>query len=334
MKTIILCGGKTLGHVTPGISVIKELHKKYPTLRIIYITSDNQKDLKVVNNAPIDKIIYFNLTFNKKIDKTLKAIKYYKELQKIIKLYKPICVISFGSFIGTLAVLASNKQNIKTVIHEQNACFGLGNKIASKKVNLILSNFKIKNKSNKFKVVGNPIFIENENSSVLKNPKKLVITSGTNGSKAFSKLGVELYNNEIIEEFDVTFITGVKYFDEVKKQIKEKVNFKIVPFIDNLSSYLLDTSFIISRAGALTLSEIYYLDIYPIIIPSTNVSNNHQYKNALKYTGECTIITEDKLDVNKISHVLKKCQNEKILNLKSNSTLMFIKELENVVKLY
>ena len=66
MKTIIICGGKTLGHVTPGISVIHELHKKYPMLRIIYITCDNQKELKIIKCAPIDKVIYFNLTFKRR----------------------------------------------------------------------------------------------------------------------------------------------------------------------------------------------------------------------------------------------------------------------------
>ena len=74
MKTIILCGGKTLGHVVPGISVIHELHKKYPMLRIVYITCDNQKELKIIKEAPIDKVIYFNLTFKNKLDKIIKIL--------------------------------------------------------------------------------------------------------------------------------------------------------------------------------------------------------------------------------------------------------------------
>ncbi len=331
MKTIILCGGKTLGHVVPGISVIHELHKKYPMLRIVYITCDNQKELKIIKEAPIDKVIYFNLTFKNKLDKIIKTIKYYQELIKIIKLYQPVSVISFGSILGTLLVFASKKNNIKTIIHEQNAVFGLGNKLVLNKCDLVLTNFLI---SSKYKQIGNPILIENHDTNLIKNKKKLVITSGTNGSEAFVSLGIKLYNSKISEDFDITFITGKKYYEKVVKEIKEKHNFKIVPFIDNLSNYLIDTSFIITRAGALTLSEIYYLDIYPIIIPSPNVTNNHQYKNAIKYSGRCTIIKENEVDVNKISNVLGKYQNKKILNLKFNSTKKFIEELENVVKLY
>lgn len=331
MKTIVLCGGKTLGHVTPGISVINELHKKYPMLRIIYITCDNQLGLKLINDSFIDKVIYFNLNFKNKFDKIVKVVKYYKELTKIIKLYNPICIVSFGSILGTLSVLVGKKNKIKTVIHEQNAVMGLGNKLVLKKCDLVLTNYFL---SKKYIQVGNPILIENQNIDLKKDKKKLVITSGSNGSLVFSKLGVELYKSKINEEFDITFITGKKYYEDVLKEIKERSNFKIVPFIDNLSNYLIDTSFIITRGGSLTLSEIYYLDIYPIIIPSPNVTNNHQYKNAVKYQGVCTIINEDKIDVNKISNILKKCQNEEISHLKFNSTQKFIEELENVVKLY
>ena len=331
MKTIIICGGKTLGHVTPGISVIHELHKKYPMLRIIYITCDNQKELKIIKCAPIDKVIYFNLTFKNKLDKIIKTIKYYQALTKIVKLYRPICTISFGSILGTIMTFVSKKRKIKTVIHEQNAVFGLGNKLVLNKCDLVLTNYLI---SKKYQQVGNPILIENQDIDIIKNKKKLVITSGSNGCLAFVNIGIKLYNSPISEKFEITFITGKKYYDEVLKKIKERSNFKIVPFIDNLSNYLIDTSFIITRAGSLTLSEIYYLDIYPIIIPSPNVTNNHQYKNALKYSGRCTIIKENEIDVNKISNILKKCQNEKISHLKFNSTHKFIEEIENVVKLY
>ena len=74
MKTIILTGGNTLGHVTPGLAVIDRLHKLYPTLRIIYITSIKQIDLNLDKNHEIDKIIYFDLKFENLFDKIKKLI--------------------------------------------------------------------------------------------------------------------------------------------------------------------------------------------------------------------------------------------------------------------
>ena len=165
MKTIIFCGGKTLGHVTPGISVINELHKKYPLLRIVYITCDNQLDLKLIKDASIDKVIYFNLNFKNKFDKIIKTIKYYKEISKIVKVYSPICIVSFGSLLGTLSILIGKKNKIKTVIHEQNAVFGLGNKLVINKCDLVLTNYVM---SSKYKQVGNPILIENQNFNLIK----------------------------------------------------------------------------------------------------------------------------------------------------------------------
>ena len=261
MKTIVLCGGKTLGHVTPGISVINELHKKYPMLRIVYLTCDNQIDLKLIKDSSIDKVIYFNLNFKNKLDKIVKSIKYYKDLNKIIKLYKPICIVSFGSILGTLSVLVGKKNKIKTVIHEQNSVMGLGNKLVLRQCDLVLTNYFL---SNKYKQVGNPILIENQNIDLIKDKKKLVITSGSNGSLVFSKLGIELYNSKICEEFDITFITGKKYYEDVLKVIKERSNFKIVPFIDNLSNYL-------------------WIDIvWGAITPKTNVTN---VDNDMETTG-------------------------------------------------
>lgn len=332
MKTIILTGGNTLGHVTPGLAVIDVLHKLYPTLRIIYITSIKQIDLNLDKNHKIDKIIYFDLKFENLFDKIKKLIQVNKKLKQILTLYKPICVVSFGSIIGTLLVNLSYKKKIKSVIHEQNAVMGFGNKLVYNKASKALAGIPLKNKE--VTIVGNPILLENKKIKTVKNPKKLVITSGTNGSKFFKDLGVLLKQKNLLKEYDVTFVTGTRYYNEVISKIKESNNFKIVPFINDLSNYLIDTSFIITRAGALTLSEIYYLGTNALIIPSPNVKSNHQFKNAVFYKDYFEVIKEDEFDVNKITKYLENAKNKKKTSQKTNSTTKFIEELENVTKLY
>jgi UDP-N-acetylglucosamine:LPS N-acetylglucosamine transferase len=161
-----------------------------------------------------------------------------------------------------------------------------------------------------------------------------VITSGSNGSKKFSELVQLLVKLDAFRKFDVTFVTGFKYYDEVIKNIKESNQFKIVPFIDNLSNYLKDTSVVITRSGSLTLSEIKYLGIFPIIIPSPNVTKNHQLKNALLFDFPKKIFEEHDLDTNKFASYLKNFQIHKISGQISNSTNAFVKEIENVTKLY
>ena len=171
---IAISAGGTLGHINPAISLIKKLKTSLSNLRIIFITTTNDEKLHksffdlLSNNLEIDKIYFVEaLGLTKKLYKLpniiLKDLKALVQIKKIIKEEKIDLLIGMGGYISGLSVYMANKQNIKTIIHEQNSIMGLANKINLKKTDLILLTYhdlKIENKYlDKVKIVTNPRFI-------------------------------------------------------------------------------------------------------------------------------------------------------------------------------
>lgn len=332
MKTVIILGGSTLGHVIPGIAVGRKIRNKYPMVKIIYITVSKQKDLEVLKKSRFDKNIFININSLNRIEEIKMFFKLKKEFNQIYLKYRPNIVIGFGSFLGSVGILEAQRMKIKTIIHEQNAVMGLGNKICKIRCQKLLLNYKLKKNYKNSVIVGNPNLVELERLDIRKDDKKLVIVGGSNGASFLNQIMIAFLNHEYSNNFDITFITGKKYYDDISKKVKEKEHLKVVPFIDNLSNYLKDTKYIITRAGATTLSEIKSLNILPIIIPSPNVSNNHQYFNAIQEEG--IVIEEKDLNVDNLIKALKKLENIKIINKYTNASLSFIKEINNVERLY
>ena len=332
MKTICLIGGNTLGHVIPGVSVGRMIRKKYPMVRVIYITSFKQKDLKILKESNFDLIDFIQIDSLNKINELKMYFRIKKYFQNLYKKYKVDLVIGFGSFISSIGVLTAQNEKIDTIIHEQNKVLGLGNKLSLLRCKKLLLNYDLKIKSKKKVVVGNPILVKNKN---IPKKDKLVITSGSGGSKTFNNVMISflnLYHGNL----DITLITGKMYYEDVRKKINESKNIKVVPFIDNLSEYLQDVKYIITRAGATTLSEVFELNILPIIIPSPNVVKNHQYLNALEYQNHSIIIQESDLTVDKIMKALDDIKKIKYLPKLSNQdpTERFIEVINDVKRLY
>ena len=331
MKTICLIGGNTLGHVIPGVSVGRMIRQKYPMCKIIYITSNKQKDLQIIKDSNFDIVDYIqveSLTRFKEFKMFFKIRKYFINL---FEKQKVDLVIGFGSFISSIGILSAQKLNIDTIIHEQNKILGLGNKLCYFKCKKLLSNFNLNKKLKKLEVVGNPILVCNQN--IIKK-EKLVITSGSGGAKAFNSVIVD-FLNQYEGSLDITFITGKKYFEEVKSKLTNSL-IRVEPFIDDLGSYLQDVKYIITRAGATTLSEVFELNILPIIIPSPNVKNNHQYFNALEYSDNSILILEKDLTVEKLNEAIDQLKNIKPIIKNSNKTavLKFVEVVNNVKRLY
>ena len=335
MKTIVLMGGSTLGHVIPGISVIRRIRTKYPMVKIVFITVVKQKDLKVIKDLDCEKIFLDipKLTFKYEVLNFRKWFNYLKEL--FIKI-KPNLVVGFGSYIGSIGILISQKLKIKNIIHEQNKIMGLGNKLSYLKCDKLFLNYELKKKYKKSVIVGNPTLTTYRHK--VRDQKKILITSGSNGSKRINEIMIEFINDSISKDYLITLVTGVKYFEEVNKKIKKNDNVTIVPFIHNLSEYMQDFQYVITRSGATTLAEIKELRINPIMIPSTNVRNNHQYYNALEHRKYGIIIKEEELTLESLKRALQEIKLDKYQNAYNEISIKpvdkFIEEMNNVTRLY
>lgn len=295
---IAIVGGGTLGHIIPGLILGNKLQDKH---EIIYITTTKDKRFNVFKMHTYLKNVYYidSSGFTKNIISNIKIIfkdlKAMKQIKKIINDESIELIIGMGGYISGLTMLCT-KRKIRKIIHEQNKVMGLANKVSIPVVNKVLLSFDIdlKKNNNKKAIVSNPcLFINKPN--IQKEENHILITSGSNGAKEINDLAIKIINNRLIPNYHITLVTGRKYYDEVIKKINNKQNIDIYPFIDNMHEYIYKASFIISRAGSSTIFESLALETIPLLFPSSNVTNNHQYYNAMEIVnlGMGEIINQD-----------------------------------------
>ena len=283
MKVIVAAGG-TFGHINPAKVIADEIKRLNNE---VYFITDKKRDIRLEN---IDIIKYDSREFNRKklfnnIINIFKNFIVYKKILRFIKKNKVDLVIGFGASISTLALKAGIKlKGVKTILHEQNAVMGLGNRLAYKKVNKVLLTYDILRSGT---VVGNPINYDKLDITNFYN-KTILITSGTNGAEKINHFFMENYNVFISKGYKLILITGDSYYkNNIKRIIDVKSNvFEIYSKLDSLKDIYKKCSMVVCRSGSTTLSEVLSLKKLIITIPSPNVTNNHQEKNAIYYENK------------------------------------------------
>ena len=344
MIKVIMTGGGTGGHIYPAIAIADKIKRRHPDAEILFVGTERgmEKDLVPKNGYPIEFITVSG--FNRKnLIKNVKTVsdllKGNHQAKKIIEKFKPDVVIGTGGYVCGPVVRAAHKKGIKTFIHEQNAFPGVTNKLLEKYVDKVFVSFPesqeyFKDKK-KLIVTGNPIrksFLINgvnnyrEKLGIKENDFVLLCFGGSRGASIINSTMVKVVEEmNQLENAKVYFITGKLYYDKIKKQLenegiplKGKIN--IMEYADNMHEYILASDLIISRSGALTVSEITACGKASILIPSPNVTANHQYFNAkvVADKGGAIIIEEKDLTEEKlISAILRLKNNKEILNFMS-----------------
>ena len=231
------------------------------------------------------------------------------EAKRIIKKFKPDIVIGTGGYVCWPVISAAHSMGIFTVMHESNAVLGLSSRLLFKKVDLRLLGQNIEQKGAEF--VGNPIrksFRELDRRSARAmlglGAQELLIVSvgGSIGAERLNNACIELMRTYSIKNTRVHHIhsCGRRYYSELEKSLGAIKNgrCKAVPYISDMQTYLHAADLVISRCGAMTLAEIGYCGTPSVLIPSPNVTNDHQRKNAEQFlkAGASLMIEEKDLD--------------------------------------
>lgn len=312
MIRIVFAGGGTLGHIYPMMPVIERLKQLYPDIYIIFIGSKTGLEKKLLKDSPyIDEHHFLDVQgFKRKLSfKNFTTIhKYFKSLKFCQRLFTektPDVVIGMGGYVSAPVVKSACKLKIKTIIHEQNSVMGLANKLLLKRVDTILLSYDIALNNKKTILIGNP-----RSSQVYEQTPKLVkkenlipqvlVVGGSRGAsqinEAVLNLGFELKNKKI----KIILVTGERYYQNNIKKITALKNeyLEVLAFSNDLIGLMSQSDLVISRSGATTIAELMALKKITLFIPSPNVTNNHQYKNAkvLADHSAARILTEDKLN--------------------------------------
>lgn len=309
---IILCGGGTAGHVNPAIAIAEEIKKRDKNSRILFIGREEGRENELVTKAGFNVTTLNVKGINRKVAvKNVKniflALKAKQKSEKIISDFAPDIVVGTGGYVCYPVIKAAYKLGIPRVIHESNIYPGLTTRLLARNCNMILlNNKKTKDylpKNIKYSVVGNPLRKEFRTVDREKARKSLGLNEEDIQIVSFGgSIGAEKMNETIMSVMksyeknkNIHHIHGVGKRFYKKSMNKKSDNQRIVPYINDMSTYLASADIVITRAGAMTLSEIEAIGIASIIIPSPNVTNNHQYKNAkLLSDSNAAILIEEK----------------------------------------
>jgi len=294
----ILSGGGTGGHIYPAIAIANELKAQFPDCEILFVGAKDKMEMQKVPQAgyPIKglwiaglqrKLTLQNLMFPVKvIDSLIKS-------RRIIKAFKPDVVIGTGGFASGPLLRAAAVMNIPIVVQEQNSFPGITNKILSKRASVICvayDNLERFFPKNKIKLTGNPVredllSIDNKRLDALTyfaldaTKKTLLVLGGSLGSRRINQLIAKELDFITNQNIQVIWQCGKLYFDEYS-HFNEKPNVKVVSFVDRMDLAYAAADIIISRAGASSVSELCLVGKPVIFIPSPNVAEDHQTKNA------------------------------------------------------
>ncbi len=301
---VIMTGGGTGGHIYPAIAIADKIKKEQPDAEILFVGTRKglEKDLVPQNGYPIEFITVSGF-YRKKLLKNVKTMrdlaKGNKEAKEILNRFRPDVVIGTGGYVCGPMVRAAAKRGIPTYIHEQNALPGITNRMLEKYVKKVFlafadgaSYFK---QQDKLMVTGNPVrknfFRADRETSrnALGIPEDSFVLMSFGGSQGAGKINdvmlASLAEFQKRKNMFVVFATGKYYYYSVCEEIKRQSlvtgdTVRVIEYIDNMPQYLAASDLVVSRAGALTISEITAIGRAAILVPSPNVTGNHQYYNA------------------------------------------------------
>lgn len=333
MKRVLLSGGGTGGHIYPALALMREMKKQYPDTEFLYIGTEKGLESDIVPESGVSfrsvDVQGFKRSFSKENLKTIwKFIKSTTDSKKIIQEFQPDVVLGTGGYVCGPVVYAASRLGIPTVIHEQNSVVGMTNKFLAPFVKNIAVCFEeaieqFGRQKEKVVFTGNPRAQEvshvQESSALemygLDSEKPTVlIFGGSRGAQKINDTFVSSFSQLNEKPYQVLFVSGNRHYDALMSQLDKpetSSNVKIVPYISNMPEVFMSVSLIVSRSGATTLAEMTALGLPSILIPSTNVTDDHQTKNAesLVKKGAATMIAEKDLTddtlVNQIDQLMK-----------------------------
>ena len=334
MKFVIAAAG-TGGHINPGIAIANKIMEKEPDSKIIFIGTPRGLEndlvpragyeLKTIDAYGINRKI--NLDNIKRLYKTTKSV---GEAKKILKEFKPDVVIGTGGYICVSVGIAANRLKIPIVLHESNAFPGVAIKLLSKKAKAVLLGFEdAKTRLPKAKnvvVTGTPTKIKSSkltdeekanlrSALMLKNELPLVLVfGGSQGARSINNAIIGIIENKLNKNYQIIWAAGKGNFENIKQQLAEKnmdidniENAKIMPYIYNMQEVMETSDLVVSRSGAMTITEISNLAKPAIFIPFPFATENHQEYNArvLEKVGAAKIILDKNLNYKNLNDTIE-----------------------------
>ena len=342
MKAIIAAAG-TGGHINPAIAIANEIMKKEPDSKIIFIGTNHGLETDLVPRAgyELKTIESYGIKRSLSIEnikRFFKTMHSVKDVRKIIKDFKPDVVIGTGGYICVSVMKAAQKEHVKYVLHESNVLPGVATKILAKKASVVLLGFKEAKErlpeETKTVFTGTPTKVADldysekqiEDKKVelgLDKEKKLVlIFGGSQGARSINNAVKDIIINKENEKnvHTITTMNSEKEMNEISFDKDE--NYEIMWAVgkkqfagvkEELAKHQIDIDLIVSRSGAMTITEIEKVGKGAIFIPYPYAAENHQEYNAraLEKIGAAKVILDKDLNAESLEKMISSLTEDK-----------------------
>lgn len=355
----IISGGGTGGHIFPAIAIANEIKRRFPDADILFIGAKNRMEMEKVPSAgfPIEglwisglqrRLTWKNLLF------PFKILYSWLKARRIMKRFAPDIVVGVGGYSSGPSLKAAHSLGIPYAIQEQNSYPGITNKILAKNAKIICTAYDGMGRwfpDEKTFLTGNPVrslIVQNKTTSeegkafFELDPTKttVLIVGGSLGARTINESvaqGLELF---IQNNLQIIWQTGKSYFETALEKIsllhdeEMKNNIKVLPFIAEMDKAYAAADIVVSRAGAIAISELCLVGKPIILVPSPNVAEDHQTKNAQRLSDRHAAILVKDVDAGeKLAEEICNLSKDEELkkNLSENILKMGIKDADKKI---
>ena len=299
---LIVSGGGTGGHIFPALSIANAVKAKCPDSEILFVGAENRMEMQRVPAAgyriiglPVSGFDRKHLLKN--IAVLWRLMKSRRKARRIIRDFRPHVAVGVGGYASGPTLKEAGAMGIPTLLQEQNSYAGVTNKLLAKQADCICVAYEGMERffpKDKIKLTGNPVRQNLLEASITHDEavrtfgldpakKTILIVGGSLGARTLNESMLQAWDT--LGKSDVQFIwqTGKYYHEQITAQLRgrELPNVHVCDFISSMDAAYAAADLVISRAGAGSISEFCLLGKAVILVPSPNVAEDHQTKNAL-----------------------------------------------------
>lgn len=319
LRRVIISGGGTGGHIYPALAIAEEIKARFPEVELLFVGAKGRMEMEKIpaEGYAIEGLwisgIERKIFSTKNLSFPFKLISSLTKAKAIIRKFQPEIVIGVGGFASGPLLHVASKKGIPTLIQEQNSFPGITNRILAKKVDRICTGFDNMNRwfpKAKTRYTGNPIRMgvlkSTESTSSARthfqldeNKPTLFVMGGSLGAASINAAVQEHLEAWTIEGIQVLWQTGKRYLPEIQNWLEGKNLGGVVAtdFISRMDLAYISADLIVSRAGAMSIAELAIVGKPCVLVPSPNVSEDHQNKNAHSMTehGAAVLIKDSEV---------------------------------------
>jgi len=321
VKTLMIAGGGTGGHIYPAIAIAREYLARDASRRVVFVGTEKGLEKQIVPKAgfPLEFIDVGGLKGKGGLDlirNVLRLPRGFMQASRIVKKHDPNVVLGVGGYSSGPVLTAAKLRGIPTVIHESNAFPGVANRVLAKFATAVAVAFEdaaTRLKRKDAVITGNPIraeFFTPRNRATAQPRNRVLIFGGSQGSRILNNTMSDalLFLAHLKDQLEIVHQTGPSDLDKVQAAYRASAfgNARVVPYLDPMADEIAAADLVVSRAGAMTIGELAAVGRAAILVPFAAATNNHQEINArvVEKAGGAIVITEAALTPERLARAI------------------------------